>query len=190
MAHPLRGLVRFAALGLVLLLFLAGPARAQSLSLNNLVVDNQAGSFMARFGVVVEGIEDVALNLDNGVVLGLTCDARLSRRRSLWSNKTVNEVQWVSRLQQDALTGEYVLVLPGRETPYREKDLPRLLTRAWSTIAVDLGPWNKLERGEDYVLDLSIKLNQVDIPGWFRRTLFFWSWDVVPATTYQLEFRY
>ncbi len=178
------------ALILALLFFSAVPARAQSLTLNNLVVDNQAGSFMARFGVLVDGVPEVAYNLDNGVVLGLTCDARLSRKRSMWADKTVNEVQWMSRLQQDSLTGEYVLVMPGRETPFREKDLQKLLTRAWSNISVDLGSWSNLERGADYVLDLSIKLNQVDIPNWFKRTLFFWSWDVVPATSYQLEFRY
>ncbi len=190
MALPSRAAGCLGALILAFLLFRAGPARAQSLTLNNLVVDNQAGSFMARFGVIVDGVPEVAYNLDNGVVLGLTCEAKLSRKRSMWADKTVNEVLWVSRLQQDSLTGEYVLVLPGRETPFREKDLQKLLTRAWSNIAVDLGPWSNLERGSDYVLDLSIKLNQVDIPNWFRRTLFFWSWDVVPATSYQLEFRY
>lgn len=190
MASRIRGARRIPALVLVLLLFWAAPVLAQTLSLNNLVIDNQAGSFMARFGVGVEGIEDVAVNLDNGVVLGLTCEARLLRKRSLMPDRTVAETQWISRLQQDALTGEYVLVFPGRESPFREKDLKKLLARAWSNISLDMGPWSNLERGADYQLFLSIKLNQVDIPNWFRRTLFFWSWDVVPATTYQLDFRY
>lgn len=171
-------------LSLAFFLFLAGPAWAQSLILNNLVIDNQAGSFMARFGVFVDGVPEVAHNLNNGVVLGLTCEAKLSRKRGMWVDKILAEVQWISRLQQDSLTGEYVLVLPERETPFREKDLQKLFLRAWSNISVDLGLWSNLERGQEYVLDLAIKLNQVDIPNWFWRTLFFWSWELASATTY------
>jgi Na+/H+ antiporter NhaD/arsenite permease-like protein len=71
MAQLTRAMGRLALL-FALLFLPAVPALAQSLTLNNLVVDNQAGSFMARFGVLVDGVPEVAYNLDNGVVLGLT----------------------------------------------------------------------------------------------------------------------
>ncbi len=179
-----------AVLAVAVVLSWPRAAAAQSLHLQNLVVDNQAGSFMARFGVSVDGLDEVAQSVENGVTVALDCTARLFRKRSAWADAMVSEGRYQSRLQFDSLTGEYVLTAPGRETPYRDTDLKRILAQAWSALNVDLGPWSNLSRGDEYRIDLSITLSQTDVPAWLKNTLFFWSWDVAPATSYQLEFRY
>lgn len=178
-----------AALATALVLF-SGAAQAQSLVLSNLVVDNQAGSLMARFGVAVEGVAEVSENLNNGVTLALACKARLTRAGGLVGGPKISEAELTSRLKFDALAREYTLSLPGREAPLRNARLDDLLRAGWSELALDLGSWRMLERGQDYTVVLDIRLTQAEIPGWFKRNLFFWSWDVIPASTYQLHFKY
>jgi hypothetical protein len=168
----------------------ASAAAAQSLVLSNLVVDNQAGNLMARFGVAVDGVAELTESLQNGVTLGLTCKAKLSKNSGLFGSPQVAATEVTSRLKYDALTKEYALVLPGREAPLKNAGLQDLLRAGWGEMTLDMGPWRMLERGQEYTLALDIRLHQADIPNWFKRTLFFWSWDVAPSATYQLHFKY
>jgi hypothetical protein len=168
----------------------AQAACAQSLVLSNLVVDNQAGNLAARFGVAVDGLAEVTDTLHSGVTLALTCKARLTRPGGLLNNPKLAEAELVSRIKYDSLTREYVLTLPGREAPLRNARLDELLRSGWSQLTLDMGSWRVLERGKEYALGLDIRLTQTDIPNWFRRTLFFWTWDVAPQASYQLTFRY
>lgn len=168
----------------------AATAQAQALVLSNLVVDNQAGSLMARFGVAVDGVAAITEDLQNGVTLALSCKAKLTKRKGLFGGPQLAEAQLVSRLKFDTLTKEYTLTLPGREAPMKNPHLDELLNAAWGTLALDMGPWRVLERGQDYTLALEIKLSQAEMPNWFRRTLFFWAGDVIPSTSYQLQFKY
>lgn len=185
--------VRIAPLAVALataLVLCAGAAQAQSLALSNLVVDNQAGTLMARFGVAVEGAASLTDQLQAGATLALSCKARLSKSGGLLGGARVSDSEMVSRLKFDPLSREYVLQAPGREAPLRAAALDELLRSGWGELALDLGSWRQLESGQDYSVTLEIKLSQAEIPGWLRRNLFFWSWDVIPATSYQLHFRY
>jgi len=166
------------------------PACAQSLVLSNLVVDNQAGSLMARYGVAVDGMSEITENLQNGVTLALSCKAKLTKSKGFFGGPQIAQATMTSRLKYDALTKEYTLTLPGREAPLKNTRLDELLRSGWGALALDMGPWGVLERGQDYSLSLDIKISQTDIPNWFRRTLLFWSWDVIPSTSYQLQFKY
>lgn len=172
------------------LVLCAGAAQAQSLVLSNMVVDNQAGTLMARFGVAVDGSASLTDQLQAGATLALTCKARLSKPGGLLGGTRLTETETVSRVKLDPLTREYVLTLPGREVPLRGPALDELLRSGWGELALDLGAWRQLEPGKDYTVSLEIKLSQADIPGWLKRNVFFWSWDVIPAATYQLHFRY
>lgn len=184
-------LVTTLALTLALTLVLwASTAAAQSLVLSNLVVDNQAGSLMTRFGVTVEGMAGITENLQNGATLGLICKAKLSGRSGLFGSPQLAAAEMTSRLKFDALTKEYTLLLPGREAPLKNIHLDELLRAGWGELNLDMGSWRMLERGQEYTLALDIRLVHTDIPNWFKRTLFFWSWDVAPSTTYQLHFKY
>jgi hypothetical protein len=165
-------------------------AAAQSLVLSNLVVDNKAGSLMARFGVAVDGVAELTESLQNGVTLALACKAKLTKKSGLFGSPTLAEAEFSSRLRYDALTKEYTLTLPGREAPLRNAGLGELLGAGWGELALGLGSWSMLERDKEYTLTLDIRLQQTDIPNWFRRTLLFWTWDVAPSASYQLHFKY
>jgi hypothetical protein len=165
-------------------------ALAQSLVLSNLVVDNQAGSLMARFGVAVDGVAELTESLQSGATLALTCKAELSKKGGLFGSPQLAKAEMTSRLKYDALTREYSLFLPGREAPLKNTGLHELLRAGWGELTLDMGSWRMLTRSQEYTLSLDIRLHQKDIPNWFRRTLFFWSWDVAPSATYQLHFTY
>jgi hypothetical protein len=177
------------ALATTLVLWVSA-ASAQSLVLSNLVVDNQAGNLKARFGVSVDGVAELTESLQNGVTLALTCKAKLSRKSGMFANPQLAAAEMTSRLKYDSLTREYALFLPGREAPLKNAGLQELLRAGWGELTLDMGPWHMLERSKEYTLGLDIRLHQTEIPNWFRRTLFFWAWDVAPSTTYQLHFTY
>ncbi|MEG6549015.1 DUF4390 domain-containing protein [Desulfocurvibacter africanus] len=179
-------------LGLAFALTLACPDRslAQELVLSNLVVDNQAGEILVRFGVEVEGSDRVAGILKEGESLGLSCSVSLLRERSLWIDQTVYSADLDLFLRYDPLSKQFTAELPGSESPMAHADLAVLLSKAWSEITLDLGPWKDLSRGKDYRLMLEISLNRLDVPIWLKKPLFFWDWEAAPTTHYQLEFTY
>ncbi|OIO05555.1 MAG: hypothetical protein AUJ49_01250 [Desulfovibrionaceae bacterium CG1_02_65_16] len=179
-----------AALALALGLCLcAQAASAATLSLQNLVVDNQSGMLAARFGISVESLAEVSDALTSGMTLSLTCKTRLTRRGGVFSNTQVAAADMDSRLKYDSLTKEFSLTLPGREAPLKNTRLDELLRVGWGTLSLEMGAWKTLEHGQEYTLTLDIRLHQVEIPNWFRRTLFFWSWDLTPQASYQLHFK-
>lgn len=168
----------------------ASAALAQSLILSNLVVDNKAGSLTARFGVSVDDAAMLAESVQNGVTLALNCKAKLSRKSGLFGSPQIAEAGFTSRLKYDSLTKEYTLQLPGREALLKNAGLHELLRAGWGELTLDMGSWRMLERDQEYTLTLDMRLQQTDIPNWFKRTLFFWAWDVAPSATYQLHFKY
>jgi hypothetical protein len=168
----------------------SSAALAQSLELSNLVVDNKAGSLTAHFGVSVDGVAVLAESLRNGATLALSCKARLSKKSGLFGSPQIAAAGITSHLKYDSLTKEYSLQLPGREAPLKDTGLHDLLRAGWGELTLDMGSWQMLERAQEYTLALDISLQQKDTPNWFKRTLFFWSWDVAPSATYQLHFKY
>ena len=180
-----------AALALVLALTLWGQAaQAQTLVLSNLVVDNQSGALAARFGVALDSLAEVSDALQSGMTLALTCRGKLAVAGGMFSSPQVAAAEMTCRLKYDQLTREYSLTLPGREAPLKNQRLDELLRTGWESLTLEMGSWKLLERGKEYALTLDIRLHQTDIPNWFKRTLFFWSWDVAPQTSYQLHFKY
>lgn len=165
-------------------------ALAQDLTLSNLVVDNRQNVVMARFGLRVEGTDALGRRVMEGETLGLVCQASLYKDRDYWFDRLLARREFVSVLGYDSLSRQFVLELPGQARPVRDADLGALLKRAWSDIALDLGPSRILDRGERYLLDLYVGLEQTDPPDWLKRTLFFWSWSAAPPARYQLAFTY
>ncbi|MBG0776014.1 MAG: DUF4390 domain-containing protein [Desulfovibrionaceae bacterium] len=168
----------------------AAPARAQHISLSDLVLDNRAGNITVRFSLDMEDEGELEKILADGAVLSLVCEGSLSAARNWWLDKDVTESRFVNRLRYDALTKEYVLERPGGDAPRRGKDLKELLKRAWAVIEVDLGAFDVLQRGRSYTLDLDVSLKYDDVPAWLRSALFFWSWNVAPSARYRMEFQY
>jgi hypothetical protein len=172
----------------VLLLPAPAAEASQSVSLVKLAIDNQAGSLMARFGVEVRGSREMAANLKDGVVLGLSCHALLEATRGWLPARVLAENELTCRLRQDPLSLEYALTLPGREAPLTDKSLEALLAKGLAELRIDLGPWSRLEQGKSYRVTVTVRLKHLDVPNWFLRTLFFWTWDIVPKAVQKLEF--
>ncbi|WP_320171719.1 DUF4390 domain-containing protein [Maridesulfovibrio sp.] len=182
---------RFSAVLIIWLSVLCAlPAHASTLQLTNLVLDNQAGAIMARFGIELQTDTKVEEALLNGVRLKLECRARLLEHRNIWTDSEVAGKTYSNRLYYDSLAKQFVLEKQGSDKIYKNPSLSILLREEWKNIVLDLGPWSTLQRGERYNLRLKVRLDQTDVPAWLRNTLFFWSWDVVPSATYRLDFTY
>jgi len=164
------------------------PSFAQSLELSNLVLDNQSGRIKVRFGVALADSSAVAEALKLGQVLALDCQARLSLRRDYLWNSQVGEARMASPLE--IKDGSYEITAPGRGEHFRGRDLGLVMREAWSTLALDLGPWNGLEPGHGYSLELTITLRRLDVSSWLKGALFFINFDAVSPVTYRLDFSY
>ena len=170
-------------------LFLPVAAQASSLQLKNMVLDNQAGSIMARFGIELAADTQVEDALQNGMKLKLVCEASLYEHKNVWLDSKVAGKTYISKLYFDSLSNEFVLEKPGAQI-FKNKSLSILLREEWKSFVLDLGPWSTLKRGERYNLRLKVRLDRTEVPAWLKNTLFFWSWDIIPAATYQLDFTY
>lgn len=169
----------------------AGEVRAQSLALSNLVVDNQSGRVTVRFGVEIKDVEALRAALAEHRVLDLACKAQLLRKRDYAWNREISQDRkgWILAVENDGKT--YVLSQEdGRGERLRGHDLKVLLRQAWGDLAVDLGPWSLLSRGENYAVILELRLLRQDVSDWAKTTLFFWSFDAAQAAKYQLDFSY
>ncbi|WP_320006698.1 DUF4390 domain-containing protein [Maridesulfovibrio sp.] len=175
---------------LFLLTVLPPAAQASSLKLKNMVLDNQAGSIMARFGIELSADAQVEEALQNGIKLKLICKASLFEHKSIWLDSEVAGKIYSNKLYFDSLSKQFVLEKQGSDKILKNKNLTILLREEWKNIILDLGPWSTLRRGERYNLRLKVQLDRTEIPVWLKNTLFFWSWDIIPAATYQLDFTY
>lgn len=175
---------------LVALVWPVSTAQAGTLELDNLILDNQAGSISVRFGVRVLDIKDLEADLAAGATLGLKSEASVFRRKNLWADTRVAGATLISPLRKDVLAKDYVIELPGEGRVLRDKDLATLLDKAWGRMALDLGPWESLLPGRDYRLEMRISMDRLDVPAWLRYVVFFWSFDVSEPLNYRLDFSY
>ena len=180
----------FAAMTWVMLALLgvARPAAAQELLLTNLVLNNYEGRIRVRFGIEPSGLERINQALSAGERLTLRCKARLSQRRDYVWNQEVSAAAWESELRR-LRSGDFVVNLPGHG-PMADKNLGTLFRKHLSEILIDLGSWDRLERGVTYVLTLELALTRPDVSPWLKNGLFFWSFDAARPVSYQLDFTY
>lgn len=177
-----------AFLALLLTVLLPLSAQAQTLSLENLVLDNQSGKIHLRFGLSLAEIEQVQAVLQEGVDLWMFVTARLMAKRFILPNRVLNEKQVEHVLEWNPLAKEFELTLPQKEHLIKNKDLAELLAEQWREISLEMGQWVMLTPGQTYSLELEISLDRRDIPVWMRSVLFFWSWEVIAPIRYELEF--
>lgn len=166
----------------------AGVAFAQELLLSNLVLNNFEGKIRVRFGVEPTGVDHIRQALLEGERLALVCKARLAVKREYVWNTEVNAARFESDLRR-LKGGDFVVTLPGQGS-MADRDLTALFRKAWNEILIDLGPWDRLERGQTYVLTLELSLLRLDISPWLKKGLFFWPFDAATPVSYQLDFTY
>lgn len=164
-------------------------AHATGMELSDLVLDNEKGNVTVRFSIAMDTFDELEAELEAGNTVRLTCNGNVYRQRSMWADASVAEGEWVSYLSKDVLANSYKLVT-NREKPVEGKSLRELLKKSWLGLTMNLGPWSALESGRDYRLVLSLNMDRTETPVWLRYMLFFWSFDVYPERTYQLDFSY
>lgn len=174
----------------LVILILATTALAQTLSLMAPAIANVDGSLTARFGVTVEEKPILKGELNDGAVLVLKCDIRLSKITDYWFDSTIASTEFISTIKFEALTKDYVMTVPGRSSPLRNKDINALLTEGWSSIEAGLGPWSALERGQKYSLSVNTTMHEEGAPEGFTQFIYFWSWSKGADTTFILNFTY
>jgi len=178
-------------LGVVLaVIIFTGIASAQSLSLMAPSLANVNGRLTARFGVTVEEKPVLKGELEDGAVLMLKCSVKLFEENTYWLDSELSSVLFKSVLEYDSLTREFVMTLPDRETPLRNKDLGQLLEQGWSVIEASLGSWALLDRGTKYSLRLHTTMTEEGAPEGVMRYVYFWSWDAGADNSFQLDFTY
>lgn len=173
---------------LAVLLVTAGTACAQELLLSNLVLNNFEGKIRVRFGVEPTNVERIRQALLEGERLALVCKARLSSKRDYIWNKEVSSARYESVVHR-LKGGDFAVSLPGQGA-VADRNLATLFRKAWNEILIDLGPWDRLERGETYVVSLELSLVRLDVSPWLKKSLFFWPFDAAPPVSYQLDFTY
>jgi hypothetical protein len=176
------------AVALAVLLVTAGTACAQELLLSNLVLNNFEGKIRVRFGVEPTNVERIRQALLEGERLALVCRARLSTKRDYIWNKEVSSARYESVVHR-LKGGDFAVSLPGQGS-MADRNLAALFRKAWNEILIDLGPWDRLERGQTYVVGLELSLVRLDVSPWLKKGLFFWPFDAAPPVSYQLDFTY
>ena len=165
-------------------------AKAEQLVLKDLVLDNVAGNIQLGYGITVQDAQELYSYLDDGLVLEMECTAKLIRNRRWWRDSVLQEQTLVFELKNQLLQGEYSLKKEGSQNVQKDQDLAELLQEQWSEIRIDLGDWSQLEPDNDYSVELSVHLKRSNVPLWLKRSLFFWSWDVMPEQNYRMDFSY
>ncbi|WP_300161882.1 DUF4390 domain-containing protein [Solidesulfovibrio sp.] len=184
----MRRLTMALALAAAAVLVAAGPSRAQELLLSNLVLNNFEGKIWVRFGVEPTGADAIRQVLMAGERLALVCKAKLSVKRDYVWNREVSSARYESVLRR-LKGGEFAVELPGQGA-VADRELAALFRKAWGEILIDLGPWDRLERGQTYALTLELSLTRLDVSPWLKKGLFFWPFDPATPVSYQLDFTY
>jgi len=173
---------------IALVLVLASQAAGQEVTLRNLVVNNKDGAVHLRFGLRARNTEELSRYLEQGTDLRLLCTATMNLERSLWWDRELRRSAKEFLLRYDSLDDAYRFGTEENSTEERDSDLASLLRSEWQRIDMDLGPWPNEYREENLALHLTVRLVRTDVPVWLKRTLFFWSWDVVPVKNYRIRF--
>lgn len=177
-------------LGLSLLLIWTASAGGQQLVLDNLVLDNVRERIQLRFGIQPEDVDLVQDSLEKGGGLRMQCTVVLRRQRGWWPDSTVVTKELSYDLKANPLLQTYTIRPGGSNSTVKDSDLQELLSRKCSEITMDLGPWQELQAGSTYILELTLQFKRPDAPQWLKNALFFWSWDVVSSQTYRMHFNY
>lgn len=140
-----------------------------------------------RLGVSEEA--NLANMLRDGAKMEMTCQAQFLRKRSFWSNELLAEDTVYSRLSYDPLLREFI-VSTGEAPPARDENFHRLLGATWGNLAIPLENLGGLVQDEDYLVKVTIGLKHMEMPPWLTRSILFWSDEIIPPSTFELDMSY
>ncbi len=132
---------------------------------------------------------NLAYMLRDGAKMEMTCHVQFLRKRTFWSNELVAENTIYTRLAYDLLLREFVL--SGDDSPATRNESFRALMRAtWENLSIPLENPGGLEQDQDYVVKATVDLKYTEMPPWLTRSILFWSEEIIPATTFELDLTY
>lgn len=133
------------------------------------------------------GLPSLQATLRDGASFHLDTDVQVDLLRSLLPNVSVSTSHATCVIRFDPMTREYLLLRPNA-LPARHKRLDTLFQEAVgdSVHVFPLPPENK--EGDQYRASLTLSLRYADVPPWLRKTLFFWSWNIIEPITFTLDF--
>ncbi len=176
------------AVSALLVLLFVSRAAGQEVILRNLIVNKDQGQVHLRFGLRTRNAEKLSQYLKQGTDLRLVCTAVMDLERNLWWDRELRRSVKESILRYDSLDDEYRLGMGKNGTSERDSELSPLLHKGWGRIDMYLGPWPEQYKEDNLAMHLKVRLIRSDVPVWLKRTLFFWSWNVVPVRNYRIRF--
>lgn len=144
---------------------------------------------LVECGISVSDSRTIKALLRDGAIISLTCRLVIERLRTLLANETLAEGAEVHQLRYDPLTREFIMLRPNAPAR-RDKKLDVLLAATWECMAFNMPLEHPLISGETYRVRLDVTLQHAEVPPWLEKALFFWSWDIAPATSFTQEFTY
>lgn len=132
---------------------------------------------------------NLANMLRDGAKVEMACQVQFLRKRSFWSDETLAESTIYSRLRHDPLLREFV-VSTGEAPATRGEDFHRLMEETWGNLSIPLDNPGGLVQDEDYLVKVTVSLKHTEMPPWLTRSILFWSDEIIPPTTFELDMSY
>lgn len=164
--------------------------QSNTLALRSFTVETKPDQhILVECGICVSDSHTIKVLLRDGAIINLTCRLIIERLRKVLVNETLADRSEVHQLRYDPLTRDFIMLRPNAPAR-RDKKLDTLLAATWECLAFNIPLENPLLSGETYRVRLDVTLQHAEVPPWLEKALFFWSWDVAPATSFTQEFTY
>lgn len=132
---------------------------------------------------------NLAYMLRDGAKMEMSCQVRLLRKRTFWSNELLAETAIYNRLTYDLLLREFVFNSENHP-PIRNELFRQLMAETWENLCVPLDNPAGLTQDEDYVVKVTVDLKHTEMPPWLTRSILFWSDEIIAPTTFELDLNY
>lgn len=139
--------------------------------------------------LMVSEEHNLAYMLRDGAKVEMTCHVQFLRKRTFWSNELVAENTIYTHLAYDLLLREFVLSTED-SPPTRNESFRALMRATWEDLSIPLENPGGLEQDQDYALKATVDLKYTEMPPWLTRSILFWSEEIIPATTFELDLTY
>ena len=132
---------------------------------------------------------NLAYMLRDGAKMEMTCRVQFLRKRTFWSNELLAENTVSTRLAYDRLLREFVLSTEDAP-PLRNESFRGLMNESWENLSIPLDNPGGLEQDQNYLITVTADLKYTEMPPWLTRSILFWSEEIIPATTFELDLTY
>ena len=183
-----------AGLGLDMLICLRGAApltcpAEQNFLLKGFSLGGTDKQLEINLRLTVSEEHNLAYMLRDGAKMEMACLVQFLRKRTFWSNELLTENTVSTRLAYDRLLREFVLSV--EDAPLvRNESFRGLMSESWENLNIPLENPGGLEQDQSYMVKVTVDLKYTEMPPWLTRSILFWSEEIIPATTFELDLTY